>query len=119
MKNQSCHNQYASHTLNFYYVCTFPLAKIVSAEHEIRTEKCSDTCHHKMKFVLAFTKNDLTLVEINAITLNFGLDTCQIKVGIVQVNTKRDRKMSDVRLLFHVLLVLSVLYYFTYPPMYY
>ena len=41
-----------------------------------------------MKFVLTFTKNDLTLVEINAITLNFGLDTCQIKVGIVQVNTK-------------------------------
>ena len=31
-----------------------------------------------MKFV------DLTLVEINATTLNFGSDTCQIKVGIVQ-----------------------------------
>ena len=57
-------------------------------EHEIRAEKCSDTCHHKMKFVLTFTKNDLTLVEINAITLSFGSDTCQIKVGIVQVSTK-------------------------------
>ena len=56
-----------------------------SPEHEIRTEKCSDTCHHKMKFVLTFTKNDLTLLEIK---LNFGSDTCQIKVKIVQVNTK-------------------------------
>ena len=73
------------------------------AEREIRTEKSSDTCHHKMKFVLIFIKNDLTLVEINAITLNFGLDTCQIKVGIVQVNTKSAQKMSDVRLSFHTL----------------
>ena len=67
-----------------------------TAERGIRTEKCSDTCHHKMKLVL-------TLVEINAITLNFGSDTCQIKVGIVQVNAKSARKMSDVRLLFHAL----------------
>ena len=50
-------------------------------------------------------KNDLTLVKINVITLNFGSDTCQIKVGIVQVNTKSAQKMSDVRLLFHVLYV--------------
>ena len=28
---------------------------------------------------------------------------CQIKVGIVQVNTKSGRKMSDVQLLFHAL----------------
>ena len=54
-----------------------------------------------MTIVLTVTKNYLTLVEINAITLNFGSDTCQIKVGIVQVNTKSAQKMSDVRLLFH------------------
>ena len=50
--------------------------------------KGSDTCQHKTKFVLTFTKNDLTLVEIYAITLNFGSDNCQIKVAIVQVNSK-------------------------------
>ena len=72
-------------------------------EREIRTEKCSDTCQHNIKFVLTFTKNDLTLVETYTITLKFGLDTCQIKVGIVQVNAKCGRKMSDVRLLFHAL----------------
>ena len=38
-------------------------------------------------------QNDLTLVEINTVTLNFGSDTCQIKVGIVQ-------EYSDVWLLF-------------------
>ena len=72
-------------------------------EHEIRTEKCSDICQHKIKVVLTFTKNDLTLVETYAITLDLCLDMCQIKVRIVQVNTKSARKMSDVRLLFHAL----------------
>ena len=47
--------------------------------------------------VLTFAKNDLILVGIYA---NFGSDTCQIKVGIVQVNTKSAQKMSDVRLFF-------------------
>ena len=56
-----------------------------------------------MKFVLTFTKNEMALVEIDAITLNFGSDTCQIKVGILHVNTKSDWKMSDVQLLFHTL----------------
>ena len=55
------------------------------------------------KFVRTFTKNDLTLVETYAMALNFDSDTCQIKVGIVQVKTKSDRKMSDVQLLFHAL----------------
>ena len=50
-------------------------------ELEIRTEKCSDTCQYNIKFVLTFTKNDLTLVEIYAVALNFGLDTCQITLG--------------------------------------
>ena len=43
------------------------------AEHETRTVKCSDTCQHNIKFVLIFTKKDLTLVETCAVALNFGL----------------------------------------------
>ena len=39
-------------------------------------------------FVLTFTQNDLTLVEIYTVVLHFGLDTCQIKLGFVQVNGK-------------------------------
>ena len=35
-----------------------------------------------MKFVLTFTQNDLTLVEIYTVVLHFGLDTCQIKLGL-------------------------------------
>ena len=38
------------------------------AGHEIRIEKCLDMCHHKIKFVLICTKNDLILIEINVIT---------------------------------------------------
>ena len=38
-------------------------------------EKCPDTCQRKIKFTLAFTKNNLTLVEIYAITLNLA-QTC-------------------------------------------
>ena len=87
---------------NVTYVIMYVYVYYMS-EHEIRAEKCSDTCHHKMKFVLTFTKNDLTLVKINAITLNFDSDTCQIKVGIVQVSTKSAQKMSDIPLLFHAL----------------
>ena len=56
-----------------------------------------------MKFVLTFTKDYLTLIEINGITLNFGSTACKIKVGIVHVNTKSARKMSDVQLLSHAL----------------
>ena len=55
----------------------------MSAQHKI----CSD-------------KSDLTLVETYAIALKFGSDICQIKVGIVQVNTKSSQKMSDVQLLY-------------------
>ena len=50
-------------------------------EHEkIRAEICSDTCQHKIKCVLTFIKNDLTLVEIHAIALYFDSDICQIKL---------------------------------------
>ena len=48
------------------------------------------------------TKNDLTLVEIYAITLNFSLNMCQIKVGIVQVN-KSAWKMADIQMLLYAL----------------
>ena len=52
------------------YICTSSLVIYVyvfirachNREHEIRAEKCSDTCYCKMKFVLTFTKNNLTLV---------------------------------------------------------
>ena len=77
-----------------HFVCMFTHTQ--HTELEIRTEKCSDTCQHNIRFVLTFTKNDLTLVETSAIALNIGLDTCQNKVGIVQVNTKSRQKMSDV-----------------------
>ena len=57
-------------------------------EHEIRNIKGSDIRQHKIKFVLTFAKNDLTLVEIYTVALCFGLDICQIKLVFVQVNTK-------------------------------
>ena len=62
-------------------------------------------CQHNINLDLTFTKNDLTLVETCNIALKVGLDTCQIKVVIVQVNTKSGRKMYDVRLLIHALYV--------------
>ena len=71
--------------------------------HEIRTEKQSDTCQHEIKFVLTFSRNDQTLIEICTVALHFGSDVCQTKLGFVQVNTKSAQKMSDVRLLFHAL----------------
>ena len=41
-------------------------------------------------------------LKVSRPTVYFGLDTCQIKLGFVQVNTKSARKMScDVWLLFH------------------
>ena len=36
-------------------MCVYVLC-VCHAEHEIRTEKCSDTCQHKIKFVLTFSK---------------------------------------------------------------
>ena len=54
-------------------------------------------CQHNIKFVLTFTKNDLTLVETYIIiALKFGSDIYQIKVGIVQVNTKSGQKMTVI-----------------------
>ena len=38
----------------------------ITIPEQIRTEKCSDTCQHKIKCVLTFIKNDLTLVIILA-----------------------------------------------------
>ena len=51
---------------------------------------------------LLFTQNDLTLVEIYTVVLHFGLDTCQIKLGFVLVNTKSDEKMSTAVTAFSV-----------------
>ena len=67
-----------------------------TAEHEIKTEKCSDTCQYKIK-VNVFWKNDPTLAEIYAITLNFGSDMQSVNC------TGQHWKLSDVRLLFHAL----------------
>ena len=64
---------------------------------------CSDACQHKIKFVLTFTQNDQTLVEICTVALYFASDICQFKLGFVQVNPKSALKMSDVQLLFHAL----------------
>lgn len=83
--------------INSLLLCTY------ITEHEIRTEKCSQ---HKIKFVLTFFRNDLTLVEICTVASHFDSDVCQIKLGFVQVNTKSTQKMSDVRLLFHALILL-------------
>ena len=49
-------------------------------EHEIRTEKCSDTCQIKINLLTC------------TIALYFGSDICQIKLGFVQVNPKVLRK---------------------------
>ena len=46
-------------------------------------------------FVLAILQNDQTLVEIYTVVLNFGYDTCQIKLGFVQVNTKSVQMMYN------------------------
>ena len=54
---------------------------------------------------------DLTVVQVYTIRLNFGSDTCQIKVKIVQVNTKSAWKMSDV----HVTVAITHYMYTVYP----
>ena len=56
-------------------------------QHEIRVKKCLDTCQLKTKFVSILKKTNLT-VKIDTITLNFGSDTCQINIQIVQVISK-------------------------------
>ena len=54
------------------------------AEHEIRLKKYS---RHMSagKFVLTLIKIDLTLVAVYAVTLDFGLDACMIKIQIENV----------------------------------
>ena len=68
-----------------------------------------EMCHHKIKFMLTFSKYDQILVEICTVVLYFGSDICQIKLEFVQVNPKSVRKMSDVRLLFRVLLPITII----------
>ena len=52
------------------------------------------------KIFVKLINTDLTLVEIFTVTLDYGLDTCQIKMQIVQVNTTTP---LNIRLLFHAL----------------
>ena len=54
-----------------------------STEHEIKTEKCLDTCQHKTNFVLTFNKNDVILVKLSTVALYFGLDIHQIKLRFI------------------------------------
>ena len=82
-----------THTHTYYYslllTTQHTLHAQIDTELEIRSEKCSDTCQYKIKFALTFAKSDLTLVEIYAVVLYFGSDICQIKLGFVQVKTKK------------------------------
>ena len=50
----------------------------LNARHEIKTNKCSDTCQYKIKFVLTFIKNDLTLVEITLISGSYQIQYIRI-----------------------------------------
>ena len=60
-------------------------------ELEIETENCLDICQHNIKFVLAFTKNDLMLVEICLGNMSDQSGDC---TGQHQI--KSGQKMSDV-----------------------
>ena len=57
--------------------------------------KSADTCQI-IKFVLTFSRNDLTLVETCTVALCFSSDICQIKLGFAQVSPNSAWKMSDV-----------------------
>ena len=58
--------------------------------------------------VLTLIYIDLTLVEVYTVALDYGSDTYQIKIQIVQVNTDNPQKMSYVQLLFHALYCMYV-----------
>ena len=60
------------------------------AEHDIRSEKCSDTCQYKIKFVLTFGKNDQTLYSRNLYcSIKFWPGHLSHQLGFVQVNPKK------------------------------
>ena len=69
---------------NFIYYFEHWLCAIYS-EHAIRTEKC-------FSVILTFCKSNQTLVAVCTVVLQYGLDTCQIKLGFVQVNTNDSQK---------------------------
>ena len=50
------------------------LKVLISTEHEIRIEKCSDTCPHKIKVVLTFSKNGPTLGSFYSLDWTTGLE---------------------------------------------
>ena len=66
-----------------HYCILVDTARLLHCYTEIRKERSSDTCQYKIKYVLTFTKNDLTLVEIST-----GLDMYQIEVEIVGLKWK-------------------------------
>ena len=61
------------------------------------TEKCSDTCQHKIKFVLTFTKNDLTLVEISVMGLDFCSDVYVRSRELYRSTSKNSKVLGNVR----------------------
>ena len=77
-------------------------------EHEIRTENCSDTCQHKDKIFLTFTKNDLTLIDIYAITFGRMSDQSANCTGQHQKCSKS--QMSDCYFVLCICITL-IMYY--------
>ena len=70
---------------------------MITAEHEIRTGKVLGHMSAQDEMCSDIYQK---VTDISRSLCNYCSDTCQIKVGIVQVNTKIGRKMSDVQLLF-------------------
>ena len=68
-----------------------PIFSIPKFSHIQYTYIVGDQCNKERKvlrhisaqvrIVLTFTKNDLTLVEVYAVALNFGLDTCHDQIN--------------------------------------
>ena len=58
---------------------------LVNYRHSCQLGQISE---HKIKFVLTFSENDQTLVEICTVALYFGSEICQIKLKFVHANPK-------------------------------
>ena len=64
-----------------------------TSDHEIRTEKCSDTCQHKIKCALTFSGNDRTLRSRNMYSIIiFWLGHLSDQTGIC---TGQSQKCSE------------------------
>ena len=53
-------------------------------------------CQHKIKFVLTFSGNDQTLVEICTVALHFGSDICQHKIKFVLTFSGNDQTPVEI-----------------------